>query len=426
MTKTRAPQTYITLSERDSIAARESYKGNSTATARPIVPLLHQLMVAEGVMADIDNGRRSRRCVNLDIGGGKYEVATDFLREHGVDNLVDDPSRNAANRRNVADRLSRRLADTVTCANVLNVIPTARVRQLVIEKAACSLAPWGTAGFQMYDKSRDGLGEETTDGWQENRVAESYEPEIARWFSGISVRRCGANGRVTVYLCNGPRKEPVGDVPADGLVKQLSNSRAAHRMTDHGDLMSTDIEAGRLLFAEALAAGDFSLLYQAVDETSLGKHTQGSVYFHASTLDHLPGIAQAAIEHAMALPNFHIRSVDVFKFSLSAPKMSLLSYPYFWSEPFPSIWSSCPIDLSTGKVKHLNFKQGDTTAIIHRKEEMILPSHPRHAGYERFTTALEDRGAFDVDTNKIGHYGQWHAWLKKKRIKYHGHKVVSR
>lgn len=70
--------------------------------------------------------------VNLDIGGGKYDLMTEALKEKGVENLVYDPyNKSQEHNDNVMDRVSRMHGvHTVTIFNVLNVI---KEREIQIE-----------------------------------------------------------------------------------------------------------------------------------------------------------------------------------------------------------------------------------------------------------------------------------------------------
>jgi hypothetical protein len=61
--------------------------------------------------------------INLDIGGGKYDLMTNALKEKGVDNLVFDPYNRSQKHNNDVLMICRQFgADTVTIFNVLNVI----------------------------------------------------------------------------------------------------------------------------------------------------------------------------------------------------------------------------------------------------------------------------------------------------------------
>lgn len=188
--------------------------GDSRDTSRPIVPTLHRQLVARGLV------KRGGR--NLDLGGGKYELATRFLAENGVTSSVVDPSRGAEHNERVWAEVRERPVDTVTVANVLNVVCKNANRQAIIGAAAGAVKPGGMVAFQVYVGDQSGAGCKTTDGWQENRKPPTYEAEIARWFGRVV--RSG-----NLFFAYEPRREPVGPVPDDAPVKDCAASRTAKR-----------------------------------------------------------------------------------------------------------------------------------------------------------------------------------------------------
>ena len=122
---------------------------------------------------------------NIDIGGGKYDTSTNFMKDKGVTNVVFDPfNRDAEHNRNAFEKIQSK-GDTVTVANVLNVIKEDVVRDNVILQAAKALKPNGTAYFGIYEGNASGNGKETSKGWQNNRKTADYIPEIAKRFKTI-------------------------------------------------------------------------------------------------------------------------------------------------------------------------------------------------------------------------------------------------
>lgn len=120
---------------------------------------------------------------NLDIGGGKYDTGTDFLKSRGIESHVYDPfNRPAEHNEAVMSRFKENPADSVTIANVLNVIREPEARQAVIQQALDALRPGGKAYFSVYEGNRSGAGAETPKGWQENRKALEYLDEIKKHF----------------------------------------------------------------------------------------------------------------------------------------------------------------------------------------------------------------------------------------------------
>lgn len=128
--------------------------------------------------------------VNVDIGGGRFDRATEYLAEKEVENLVFDPfNRDAEHNRAIAERIREKKAETVTCNNVLNVIDTERSRANVILQAAKALKPEGTAYFSVYEGDKSGVGRQTkSDSWQNNRPTKDYIDEVKQYFDDVTLK----------------------------------------------------------------------------------------------------------------------------------------------------------------------------------------------------------------------------------------------
>lgn len=152
----------------------EGQKYSSADTSLDQVARLFGIIAREGGF--------SPGTTNLDIGGGRFERTTLFLRELGVRNLVFDCfNRSEEHNLAVLKEVSKHRADTVTCANVLNVIQEPSARSRVIDRCARYIKPDGTAFFSVYYDSKRAPGK-TNKGWQEQRPLASYEEEIRAHF----------------------------------------------------------------------------------------------------------------------------------------------------------------------------------------------------------------------------------------------------
>lgn len=123
----------------------------------------------------------SPRTVNADIGGGKYDTATEYLAKFGVENIIYDPY-NRSNEHNLwaADKIRDGQSNTAVVSCVLNVIKEHGFRELVIWEAANALVAGGLVFFKIYQGNKSCVGKATgSDRWQENRPAATYLPEIA-------------------------------------------------------------------------------------------------------------------------------------------------------------------------------------------------------------------------------------------------------
>lgn len=125
---------------------------------------------------------------NIDIGGGKYNFTTDYLKqEHGVENVVFDPYYRTKAENEKAMEAIKGKADTVTVANVLNTLKQPAWRRCVILQAANALKKDGTAYFQIYEGDRSGVASasEKQQSFQNNMKTSEYVGEIKDYFKDV-------------------------------------------------------------------------------------------------------------------------------------------------------------------------------------------------------------------------------------------------
>lgn len=131
---------------------------------------------------------------NLDIGGGRYDTASDYLMEtYGIVNIVWDPyNRTEAENRNAMENLKQSALDqfsgaighirSVTVSNVLNVINDDQAMESTITLAAAALVP---VFFTVYEGDKSGEGKETPKGYQRNAPTKAYVPFIQKHFRHV-------------------------------------------------------------------------------------------------------------------------------------------------------------------------------------------------------------------------------------------------
>ena len=131
--------------------------------------------------------------VNVDIGGGKYDAGTEYLKEQGIKNLVYDPfNRSAEHNQDVVKELTANRTDTATVNNVLNVIKEKPVRLAVIRQAAKAIKADGTAYFQIHEGDGDGNSRVTKvvngapASWQNHQKTAWYEDEVRQYFGEVT------------------------------------------------------------------------------------------------------------------------------------------------------------------------------------------------------------------------------------------------
>lgn len=115
----------------------------------------------------------------LDYGGGKYDTATEYMRERGVMVTVYDPY----NRSDEHNRAAREIVpDYVVCSNVLNVIAEDDVVRHILEDIATYNVP---VVITVYEGDGTGIGKETKKGFQRNAKTQTYVPIVSEVFSDV-------------------------------------------------------------------------------------------------------------------------------------------------------------------------------------------------------------------------------------------------
>ena len=135
--------------------------------------------------------------VNLDVGGGKYEKATQFLKKCGTLNLVYDPyNRNNYHNTKVVELALSNKLDTITCLNVLNVIRWKKERIKVLENIRKFVHHQKhqfdndvVVFFSIYEKNGNGKADEGLA--QTNMKTADYIPEIQAVFPEWELQREG-------------------------------------------------------------------------------------------------------------------------------------------------------------------------------------------------------------------------------------------
>lgn len=127
--------------------------------------------------------------VNFDNGGGKFDTASDYLREFGIDNLIYDKyNRSSSHNNMVEDRLNHKSADTSTISNVLNVIKEKDARIEVLNNSKNAIKSDGYVYITVYEGNKSGIGCETSKGYQLNRKLRDYVDEVSEVFSNVTVK----------------------------------------------------------------------------------------------------------------------------------------------------------------------------------------------------------------------------------------------
>ena len=125
--------------------------------------------------------------VNADIGGGKYDLATEHLADKGVTNYVYDPFSRPDKKgiEEVVSKIHGGQADTATLSNVLNVIKEKGARRRALQQANDAVKEGGTIYITVHrdPKKKEGA---TPRGYQLHRPLKEYLGEISEVLEVVS------------------------------------------------------------------------------------------------------------------------------------------------------------------------------------------------------------------------------------------------
>lgn len=128
--------------------------------------------------------------VNLDLGGGKYDTATEYLKKDGITNVIVDPyNRSEEHNSRSLEMIERRGgADSCTLSNVLNVIDSETARYHTLSVAKAYMKKGANLFITVYEGDRTGKGRKTKkDCWQNNKRLADYLPEVLKVFDCADV-----------------------------------------------------------------------------------------------------------------------------------------------------------------------------------------------------------------------------------------------
>jgi DNA phosphorothioation-associated putative methyltransferase len=153
---------------------------------------------------------------------------------------------------------------------------------------------------------------------------------------------------------------------------------------------------------------------------TFGKVVGDHLYLHVSALDFAAAECVALVGAAELLGKVS-RGIhfNVVKLARSGHDISLLYYVDFFDTPFPSLSRSWRLSLSRQSVVFRTYEESRNPPILHRKELLLPPDHPRKSEYTALTEAAKSIGLFK-DPNRIGFREYW-----LRLIAEHGYELVG-
>ena len=192
-----------------------------------------------------------------------------------------------------------------------------------------------------------------------------------------------------------------------------------------------DVKAFLSSYKNACAKADdilFSLGKQdvvtgACQASNIGKLTPTALYVHESAIAALSPTLRLYEGCAHGYLG-RVEGANVVKLHRNEPKISYLTYPSFQELPHPELAFSVTVHLQTFRLKRRSYISSRNRPILHRKELLVSPDHPRHEMWARLTRIEETKGLFE-NTDRIGLKNGWNEVLSQKGLYLKGHRLLA-
>jgi DNA phosphorothioation-associated putative methyltransferase len=161
-----------------------------------------------------------------------------------------------------------------------------------------------------------------------------------------------------------------------------------------------------------------------VNSVCFGKKLPEAIYIHKSSLPEIPSqlaTLVSSISKALQLTNEQWDLIKLFKRDF---KLSYLSYPDFFTYPYPALKMSHTVDLTKKSSRVASYVDSENPPILHRRELFLHPSHPQIDELKSFTREGESIGLYE-NTRIIGTLQGWNRVIRRSghTLDQHGHVV---
>jgi len=156
-----------------------------------------------------------------------------------------------------------------------------------------------------------------------------------------------------------------------------------------------------------------------VRDTPLGKKLPDAVYLHKEAFSEVEQTLANFVNAVATALKIETSHWDIVKLSRNEFRLSLLSYPTFFTESYPSLVKSVTVDLNKLSHRIVEYSETDNPPILHRKETMLPREHECFEEFQCITHEGENAGLYD-NSRRIGFKQSW-----LRLIEQHGYTLVD-
>jgi len=158
---------------------------------------------------------------------------------------------------------------------------------------------------------------------------------------------------------------------------------------------------------------EFTEFQKLVKVVKFGKHLPEAIYIHQTAIALLPEKLYELVLNVTKVLKIRTNQWHLLKLYKRDFKLTLLSYPTFFEEPYPPLHRSYTVDLDKVTVRKANYNKSENPPILHRREAFLAPDHPQKDLFNSFTEEGEVIGLYE-NTRAIGFKQNWERIIKRK------------
>ncbi len=155
------------------------------------------------------------------------------------------------------------------------------------------------------------------------------------------------------------------------------------------------------------------IFHEQVNALQVGKRLPKAVYIHKTALKAIAPELRRLTETQVEKLSLDETDWDIAKFHRADFKLTLLSYPDFYNNPYPALIKSISIDLTNQRCRETCYRKTDNPPILHRKEAMVLHDDPSYDEFCNITQEGELAGLYD-NSRIIGFKKTWESLIESK------------
>jgi DNA phosphorothioation-associated putative methyltransferase len=156
-----------------------------------------------------------------------------------------------------------------------------------------------------------------------------------------------------------------------------------------------------------------------VHDLPLGKKLPDAIYLHKEAFSEVQQTLANFVNAVATALKIDKGDWDIVKLSRKEFRLSLLSYPSFFTESYPALVKSITVDLNKLSHRIVEYSATDNPPILHRKETMLPKNHEYFEEFQAITLEGENAGLYD-NSRMIGFKQSW-----LRLIEQHGYSLVD-